>query len=62
MITPAYIHFVGRRQGIIPFSNTNWFLENSRNQELAGIRKIPNIKIINSKKKRSTELHRRKCD
>jgi len=51
MITPAYIHFVGRRQGIIPFSNTNWFLENSRNQELAGIRKIPNIKIINSKKK-----------
>ena len=51
MINPAYIHFIGRRQGIIPFSNTNWFLENSRNQELAGIRKIPNVKIINSIKK-----------
>ena len=51
MTTPAYIHFIGRRQGIIPYSNTNWFLENSRNQELAGIRNIPNIKIVNSKKK-----------
>jgi len=51
MTTPAYIHFIGRRQGIIPYSNTNWFLENSRNQELAGIRNIPNINIVNSKKK-----------
>ena len=51
MTTPASIHFIGRRQGIIPYSNTNWFLENSRNQELAGIRNIPNIKIVNSKKK-----------
>ena len=51
MTTPAYIHFIGRRQGIIPYSNTNWFLEHSRNQELASIRNIPNIKIVNSKKK-----------
>ena len=51
MTTPAYIHFIGRRRGIIPYSNTNWFLELSRNQEFAGIRNIPNIKIVNSKKK-----------
>ena len=29
MTTPAYIHFIGRRQGIIPFTNTKYFLENS---------------------------------
>jgi len=47
MTTPAYIHFIGRRQGIIPYSNTNWFFEHSRNQEFAGIKNIPNIKIVN---------------
>jgi len=48
MANPVSIHFIGRRQGIIPYSNTNWLLENSRNQELAGIKKIQNIKIVNS--------------
>ena len=45
------IYFIGRRQGIFPFSNSKWFLENSRNGELAGIRKNPELQIVNSIKK-----------
>ena len=42
------IHFIGRRKGIFHFSNSKWFLENSRNGELSGIRKIPELQIENS--------------
>ena len=43
-----FIHFIGRVQGIFPFTNTNWFLENSRNKEINGINNLPNLKITNS--------------
>ena len=42
------IYFLGRRQGIYPFSNTKLLLENSRNGELSGINKIKNLHIVNS--------------
>ena len=42
------IYFIGRRQGFYPFTNSRWFLENSRNKELAGLRNVTNLKIVNS--------------
>jgi len=45
------IHFIGRKQGLYPFTNSKWFLENSRYGELTGLRKVPNLKIVNSIKK-----------
>jgi len=41
------IFFIGRRQGLYPFTNSRWFLKNSRNKELAGLRKVTNLKIVN---------------
>ena len=43
--------FYRQKKGDNPIFKYKLFLENSRNQELAGIRNIPNIKIVNSKKK-----------
>ena len=45
------VYFIGRNQGIYPLTNSRWFLENSRNKELAGLRKVTNLKIVNSIKK-----------
>ena len=45
------IHFVGRKQGLYPLTNSKWFLENSRYGELTGLRKVPNLEIVNSIKK-----------
>jgi hypothetical protein len=46
-----YIHFIARIQGILPFSNTPWFLENARYKEINGIQKNKSLKITNSIKK-----------
>ena len=51
MKSSVSINFIGRRQGLYPFTNSRWFLENSRNKELAGLRKVTNLKIVNSIKK-----------
>ena len=48
MKSSVSINFIGRRQGLYPFTNSRWFLENSRNKELAGLRKVTNLKIVNS--------------
>ena len=42
------IFFIGRRQGIYPFTNTKWYLENARNQEVNGLNSVSKIKIVNS--------------
>lgn len=51
MKSSVSIHFIGRRQGLYPFTNSRWFLENSRYKELAGLRNVSNLKIVNSIKK-----------
>ncbi len=51
MKSSKFIHFIGRIQGILPFTNTNWFLENARNKEINGIQKNKLLKITNSIKK-----------
>jgi len=60
MKSSASIHFIGRRQGLYPFTNSRWFLENSRNKELAGLRKVNNLKIVNSIKKADIIFFRHK--
>ena len=45
------IYLIGRRQGLYPFTNSRWFLENSRYKELTGLRNVPQLKIVNSIKK-----------
>ena len=42
------IYLIGRRQGLYPFTNSRWFLENSRHKELTGLRNVPQLKIVYS--------------